>query len=163
MKSATAPALTGALHLGSRPIRAAAGRYPHLAAKALAALLVLALASALLGCDTRSPACRPTPTAVPTPSATVRLLLGPWVVTDGQLAKTQIVLGEKVEFHDDGTFTWEGKIGQYSLFQEQTITLKRSAVGEAFEYAITVTEDSLVLSRGTNCGKEDRYVLARPR
>ena len=127
----------------------------------VALLLVPLLLGAMTGCDNSTPACQPTPASTPTLSATSRLILGQWVINDGHLAKSQIKLGEKVEFRPDGTFLWEANVGQYSIFRDQVITLKRSAVGESFEYDFTVSEGILVMSRGTNCGKEDRYVLER--
>lgn len=66
-----------------------------------------------------------------------------------------------MEFRGDGTFSWEGKSGEYSLFRDETIRLKRSAVGEKQEYYISLSQDTLTLTRYTNCGKEDQYILTR--
>ncbi len=117
-------------------------------------IAMLTLCGFLAGCA------RSTPPATPTLSPLARLIVGKWVVKDGHLAKTQIILGQEVEFQADGRYTWGKQEGSWSLFGEQTLSI-HSAYGEEFSYTFTLEGDTLSMSRGTNCGKEDLYVLER--
>ena len=126
----------------------------------LVALLAAGLGGTMAGCGGREPVGVPVPATTPTPSASAGLLLGKWEVRDGQLAKSTIQLGERVEFKADGTLTWGVKDGSYSVFRDQMLTLKW-AFGETLDYDCTVEGDTLTLIRHTPCGKQDRYVLQR--
>ena len=118
------------------------------------AIVAVGLYGPLVGCDSR------VPQSTPTPSPLAAQIVGKWVVKDGHLAKTQIVLGQEVEFQADGRYTWGKQEGSWSLFGEQILSI-HSAYGEEFSYTFTLEGDTLSMSRGTNCGKEDLYVLER--
>jgi len=130
--------------------------WPHWAPILVGAALALGLGLLIATCSA------PQSQSTPTPSALARLLVGKWAVTAGESPKSQVVLGEQVALLADGAYTWGKQDGQYSVFEDRSITL-RSTYGEKLEYLFTLSGDTLTLSRGTSCGKEERYVLQRAR
>ena len=124
------------------------------AARARGALVLgLALALCVAGCSSlEGPS--------PTPSALARALLGQWRVSSGQEARLPITLGEQVTFQADGSYVWGARKGRYELFQDAQMTL-RASLGESFSYDLTLTDDTLTLTRMTNCGKVEQFVLER--
>jgi hypothetical protein len=92
-------------------------------------------------------------------------ILGQWLVQDGHLAKSDIVLGEQVEFLVDGRYTWGRKAGRYSLSEYSGITALtvQADWGEKYAYVLVAAGDIITLTRGTNCGKGDVYILQRVR
>ncbi len=128
---------------------------PRRRATALAiALLAACLGEALAGCRASAP------TSTPTPSPVERVLVGKWEVRGGTSPKAQVIVGEQVEFLADGTYTWGKQEGSYSVFQDRAITL-RSTYGEDLHYDLAIWGEALTLSRGTPCGKEERFELQR--
>jgi hypothetical protein len=96
----------------------------------------------------------------PTPSALARALIGQWQVSGGQEARLPITLGEQVTFQADGSYVWGSRKGRYELFQDAHMTL-RALLGESFSYDLTLTGETLTLTRMTNCGKVEQFVLER--
>ena len=115
-------------------------------------MLVGALLLGVCGCGS--------PAATPTPSPLAQALVGQWVVTGGQEARTPITLGEPVTFQPDGHYLWGPRKGRYELFEESQITLRWS-LGEAFSYDLKLAGDTLTLGRMTNCGKVEQFILTR--
>ncbi len=124
------------------------------------ALVGRALGLGLLGLAAGCGGAAAQPTA--TPSVVARMLVGKWVVKAGHLAKLEITLGDEVQFGADGRYTWGKQEGSYSVFRDEIVTI-HSTYGEKFEYRLIVARDVLTMSRGTDCGKEDLYVLERER
>ena len=98
--------------------------------------------------------------STPTPSPAARLVMGGWQFSEGQLANPERGLPRQFQFLVDGTFTCGKTDGTYSFLQERAIVL-RYTYGETYTYRFTVSGDTLILDRTTDCGRADHLVYRR--